>query len=113
MHEVGIMQEAVRMAIETAQANKARRVTRLCLRVGAMSGVVADSLRFAFDMVCQGTAAEGASLEIETVPATCWCEPCRAEFVSEDYLAECPRCSALSAKLCRGRELEITSVELS
>lgn len=107
------MQEAVRMAVETARAQNASRIHCLRLRVGAMSGVVPDSLRFAFDMVSQDTLAQGASLEIETVPATCWCGACQAEFVCEDYVNECPRCHELSGELRRGRELEIAAVEVS
>ncbi len=113
MHEVGLMMEAVRMAVETAQAQKASRVNRLRLRVGAMSGAVPDALTFAFDMVCRGTPAEGATLEIEAVPAACWCAACAAEFESADFLGECPRCGALSAELRRGRELELAAVEVS
>ena len=109
MHEVAIMEEAVRLAAEAAGA---RRVRKLSLRVGALSGVVPDALRFAFDVVGRGTAVEGASLEIENVPAVCWCAACAREFESENFLDECPRCHNLSGDLRRGRELEIAAVEL-
>jgi hydrogenase nickel incorporation protein HypA/HybF len=113
MHEVGIMQEALRMALETAQSSKASRIHEVRLRVGAMSGVVPDALRFAFDVLCRETIAEGARLEIEAVPATCWCAACAAEFVCEDYVNACPTCSELSGELRRGRELELAAVEMS
>lgn len=101
------------MALETAKARGATRVHRLCLRVGRMSGVVPEALSFAFDLVCRGTPAEGARLEIETVPATCWCGTCQAEFECEDFIGECPRCHCLSGELRRGRELDLASVEMS
>lgn len=113
MHEVGIMSEAVRMAIETATASGASRVLGLRLRVGAMSGVVPDALHFAFDMVCRDTIAEDARLEIEPVPASCWCRVCQVEFECEDFVNECPHCHELSGELRRGRELELASVEMS
>jgi hydrogenase nickel incorporation protein HypA/HybF len=113
MHEVGIMTEAVRLAIETARTRQAGRVHRLRLRVGAMSGAAPDALSFAFDVVCRGTIAEGAVLDIEAVPAACWCATCAAEFESGDFLGECPRCGALSSELRRGRELELAAVEVS
>ena len=109
MHEVAIMEEAVRLAVKAAGA---RRIRKLSLRVGALSGVVPDALRFAFDVVGRGTAVEGASLEIENVPAVCWCAACGREFESENFLDECPRCHNLSGDLRRGRELEIAAVEL-
>jgi len=77
-----------------------------------LSGAVPDALRFAFDVVGRGTAVEGANLEIESVPAICWCATCGREFESENFLDECPRCHNLSGDLRRGRELEIAAVEL-
>ena len=113
MHEVSLMENAVRMALYTARASGGERVHRLRLRVGTMSGVVPEALRFAWDIVCQGTAAEGAELEIEEVPATCWCAPCAVEFATPDFLGECPHCHAVSAELRRGTEMELASIEFS
>src|SRR5690242_16884189 len=76
MHEVSIMEEAVRLAVDAAKATGARRVVGLRLRVGTLSGAVPDALRFAFDVVCRNTMADGASLEIEPVPAAAWCATC-------------------------------------
>jgi hydrogenase nickel incorporation protein HypA/HybF len=113
MHEVSIMEEAVRMAVETAKASGANRVLVLRLRVGTLSGAVPEALRFAFDVVCRDTIAEGASLEMETVPAAGWCPVCRAEFECADFTNECPRCHNPNGVLRRGRELEIASVEIA
>ena len=113
MHEVAIMEEAVRMAVESARASGATRVLELRLRVGTLSGVVPEALRFAFDVVCQGTLAEGATLEMEIVPATGWCPDCQAEYPCDHYFSECPRCQQFNGQLQRGRELEISSVEIS
>lgn len=112
MHEVGIMTEAVRMASESAQAAGAKRVTVLKLRIGVLSGVVPAALDFAWDVVRRGSVAESARLEIESVPAVCWCVTCQAEFACQEFLSECPRCHDLSGDLRRGRELEIAAVEL-
>ena len=85
MHEVSIMEEAVRMAVDAAKSAGASRVLALRLRVGALSGAVPEALRFAFDVVCRDTIAEGASLEMETVPAAGWCPVCRAEFAMRGF----------------------------
>jgi hydrogenase nickel incorporation protein HypA/HybF len=113
MHEVSIMAEAVRMAVESAQAAGARRITGLRLRVGKLSGAVPEAMTFAWDVVSRDTIAAGAQLEIESVPAAGWCEACQAEFACMDYLNECPRCHEVSGELRRGRELEIASVEMN
>lgn len=113
MHELSIMQEAVRMAIETARASGADRVLSLRLRVGALSGAVPEALHFAFDVASRGTLVEDASLDIEPVSIAYWCDTCRAEFAPADFENECPRCHKLSSELRRGRELEIASLEVN
>lgn len=112
MHEVAIMSEALRMAEEAARSAGASRILKLRLRLGSLSGVVEESLRFAFDVVSHETLAAGATLEIERVPGACWCATCRAEFECVDIFNECPRCHNPSGELRRGRELEIAAVEM-
>jgi len=107
------MEEAVRVAVATAKSSGGGRILGLRLRVGVMSGVVPEAMRFAFDVVCRDTIAAGARLEIEAVPATCWCGVCRKEFPYADFLSECPRCHNVSGELRQGRELEIAAVEIS
>ena len=109
MHELGIMTEAIRMAVEAAGS---RRVRKMTLRVGVLSGVAPDALRFAFEVAAHGTVVAGAVLEIETVAAVCWCANCHQEFESGNLLDACPRCNDLSGDLRRGRGLEIAAVEL-
>jgi hydrogenase nickel incorporation protein HypA/HybF len=112
MHEVSLMTEALRMAVDAAKSAGASRVLKLQLRIGRLSGVVPEAMQFAFDLVCRDTMAAGARLEIETVPAVCRCATCRTEFECADFVNECPGCHNLSGELRRGRELEIASVEM-
>lgn len=112
MHEVSLIAEAVRIALETAQSAGAAQVRGLRLRVGALSGAVPEAMQFAWDVACQGTIAEGARLEIERVAPVCWCPFCGSEFASDDFFGECPSCRKPSGDLRCGRELEIAAVEM-
>lgn len=112
MHEVSIMAEAVRMAVESAQAAGAQRITGLRLSVGALSGVVPDALQFAFEAVSAGTLAEHAVLTIDCVPARFWCETCQQEFAATQLFAECPQCNRSSHELRAGRELALAAMEI-
>src|SRR5689334_17325136 len=109
MHEVSIMTEAVRLAVEAAGS---RRIAVLRLRVGTLSGAAPDALRFAWDVVRAGTPAAAARLDIEAVPAAGWCPACEQEFACADFANECPRCHQPGGELRRGRELAIAAVEL-
>jgi hydrogenase nickel incorporation protein HypA/HybF len=112
MHEYSIMQNALNAALREARLAGAARVHAIRLRIGVLSGVVPDALRFAFEALTPGTAAEGALLAIEEVPARFWCAACRREFVSANLFAECPDCHGPSGELRSGRELELTSMEV-
>lgn len=113
MHEAGLMQSVLELAFsQTAEAG-ATRIERLLLRVGDLSGVVPEALQIAFDAAAPGTAAEGAELILESVPVECWCELCGADFRPQDIIYSCPHCGQISARLERGRELELVSLEVS
>ena len=113
MHEFSIMQSALETAAQKTRAAGAGRIHRLKLRVGRLSGVVPEALRFAFDGLKPDSLAAGAQLEIEEVPAVCWCPDCAAEFETADLKYECPRCHQPSGDLRRGREMELASLEIS
>ena len=99
------------MAVEAAHAAGAGRIIRLRLRVGRLSGAVPEAMEFAWDVVRRDTIAENAWLEIESIPAVCWCAACQVEFECADFFDECPRCHNPGGELRRGRELEIAMVE--
>jgi hydrogenase nickel incorporation protein HypA/HybF len=99
------------MAIAAAHRNGAHRITALKLRIGVLSGVVPEALQFAWDVVTRQTIAEGAQLEIESVPASAWCPVCQAGFACADFYTECPRCHQVIGELRHGRELELVAVE--
>jgi hydrogenase nickel incorporation protein HypA/HybF len=115
MHEVGIMQSALALALRFATEKNARRIDRVVLRIGALAGVEPDALRFAFEVVSHGTTAEGAKLEIEWVPAEVFCPKCQREFANEDggYIFNCPGCGDLCGEIRRGRELELSRIEIT
>ena len=112
MHEIGLMQRMVEVALERAAGAGARHVQRVTVRVGAESGVVPDVIMFAFDVATRGTIAEGAVLQIEDVPLACFCLACDLEFAPADALHECPRCHRLGAQVRRGQEFELASLEI-
>lgn len=113
MHEFSIMESALETAAQKTRAAGATQIHRLKLRVGKLSGVVPEALRFAFDGLKANSIAAQAQLEIEEVPAVCWCADCAAEFETPDLKYECPRCHLPSGDLRRGLEMELASLEIS
>ena len=108
MHELGITQSIVETVLDSVGQ---RRITGLCLEIGALSGVVSDSVRFCFDIVAQGTALEGARLNIVEPPGRGCCRECGADFELDDLIVLCP-CGSADVAVTAGRQLRVTSVEV-
>ena len=114
MHEVGIMASAMDTVLAQARSHGASRVHLIVLRIGALSGVQPEALRFAFDVVAKGTPADGATLEIDMVPARARCPDCDLEFEPDSgFIFTCPKCSRICGELSAGRELELARIEVS
>jgi len=108
------METALELAAAQTRQAGGSRVHRLRLKVGVLSGVVPEALRFAFQALSPGTVAEGARLEIIPVPARHWCRTCRQEFENiDDMIPDCPRCRTPTLVARGGRELELDSLEVS
>ncbi|MGB8703097.1 MAG: hydrogenase maturation nickel metallochaperone HypA [Thermosynechococcaceae cyanobacterium] len=113
MHEVGLMENALAIALDYATREHASRIHQIALRVGDLSGVEPDALRFAFDVVAQGTIAEQAQLNIESCPTLCYCNTCQTPFRPRELGYECPTCQTWSTSILQGEELELASLEVS
>ena len=108
MHELALTQSIVEIVAQHAGDGRVRRVT---LKVGKLSCVMPDAIRFCFDVVAAGTALEGARLEIIEVPALGQCRVCGEEFVRETLWAICP-CGSSDFEPRAGQELLVKEYEL-
>lgn len=109
MHELSVTQSIVDAVVERMGD---ATVTGVCLEVGRLSGVVPDAVRFCFDVVCAGTTLEGARLVIVEPPGRARCRDCAGEFGLDYPIPLCP-CGSANVEITQGRQLRITSVEVS
>ena len=113
MHELSIATNIVEIASQHAQEAGGGRVAAVTLRIGRLSCVHEDALRYSFELVREGTPLAGAELRIVAVPVTVWCPRCNAAFELPGIQRfACPICSTPSADICAGRELDLESIEL-
>jgi hydrogenase nickel incorporation protein HypA/HybF len=106
VHELGITESLVDAVIARLPDKQVRSIR---LEIGALSGVVADSVRFCFDIVTEGTSLEGATLEITEPPARCHCRICGCDFEPDGPIVICP-CGSAEVTVLAGQDLKITSV---
>lgn len=113
MHELSIATSLVEIAAEEAAKLGAARVTAVHVRVGALSGVVADALRFSWEIATADTPIAGALLQIDEVPVTIYCDRCAAERTLPSAQGfRCPVCGELALQIRGGRDLALTALEV-
>jgi len=108
MHELSISRNIVAIVGEAARGRRVRRVT---LEIGKLSGVMCEALAFSFDLVAQGTAVEGAALDIREIEGRARCLQCDAELVVPDFFTVC-RCGSRRLSHLSGEELNVKSIDL-
>ncbi len=122
MHEYALMQSIVNAIQEQLTA---AQITAPVLEVGLTIGVLEvhseAAARQAFTVLTQGTALEGAQLNLTIQPATQVCPACghHATFLVDHFhahdplpLVPCPRCGEM-ANLSGGRGVEAIEVVLA
>ena len=108
MHELSLMEslvEAVQSSVRDA------RVVTVRLEVGQLTCVSVAALRFCFEVCTQGTAIEGAELEILEIPARGRCRSCGRDGLVHGPIPTC-RCGSFDLLLHTGNELRLKELEV-
>lgn len=111
MHEVSIIQNVVGIVCTKASENNLEKINKVSLKIGELSGVCEDSLRFAFNAVSKDTIVEDAELIIEKVEATAKCNSCNISFKIDHFNKLCPKCKKFCDNVLSGYELYINTIE--
>src|SRR5512136_2258132 len=112
MHELSIVASLFETLEEKAREHRARKITRVRLKVGRLAGVVPEFLKTAFDVYKEGTIAAQAEVEIDETPVTVRCRRCGAETKKDDFVLACPACGSTDIELVEGLELLLERIEL-
>jgi hydrogenase nickel incorporation protein HypA/HybF len=114
MHELSLAINLVEIAEAAVKRHSVARVEAVHLRLGIFSGVVADSLLFAYDIATEGTLLAGSSLIVEEVPLVIYCPQCQLERELDNLQSLlCPVCGTASNEIRRGKEIEIAYLEVA
>jgi hydrogenase nickel incorporation protein HypA/HybF len=112
VHEIGIAQEVLKILENKAASFGPGAIKSVKLSVGALSGIVADSLQFALEVTSRGTRAEGMRVNITVIPARGKCRSCAHEWDFKPGQMECPACGVADISLSGGEELRVDSFEM-
>ena len=112
MHELAITQSMFDLVLEQAKKAGAKKVGKINLVIGEMTGVVGDCVQFYFDFISKETLAEGAVLSFVMVPPQARCQGCDKLFELKEFDWACPYCHGNSMEIIAGKELFVESIEV-
>jgi hydrogenase nickel incorporation protein HypA/HybF len=112
VHETGIAWSI----LETAKQEASRAgapLTAVGVRLGEMSGVVEEALRFAFEALRAEAGVPEAALVIEPIPVEALCPGCGSTRRPEgELILWCPDCGS-PMRVVSGEQMEIAWIEVA
>ena len=73
MHEMAITQSMFDLVLQHAEEAGTRKVGKINLVIGELTGVVGECVQFYLEFLSRGTVVEGAMLDVTLVPAKARC----------------------------------------
>jgi hydrogenase nickel incorporation protein HypA/HybF len=112
MHELSVAQGIVDIVVQHVPKPDLPNVRTIRLKIGAVAGIVPDSLEFSFSVITADTPLAQAALAVEIVPFTVKCRQCGAESVNDQGIILCSHCGSSDTGIIAGTEMQIASIEL-
>lgn len=114
------MQQIINTVLEEAKKYNAKKIYKIVLEIGELTFLGEEQLKFAFDILKEGTIAEEAELVIKKIKARIKCK-CGYEGyveygIKDDFhlvfpIIKCPICNN-EVEIVRGRECLIKKMEM-
>lgn len=112
MHEYGIAQSLIESCEKHARENSAKKVTKVVVKIGILSGVEPHLLREAYEMFRLGTVCGDAELVLNLQKVKVHCNVCGHEAELEKNEFVCPKCGSFDINVLDGDEMFLMSLEL-
>jgi hydrogenase nickel incorporation protein HypA/HybF len=110
VHEYSIARTLIQQVKELLAKHAGDQITEVRVSVGEFSGIEADLLSMAYEMLVEGTSLSISKLLVSRVPLAARCGQCDYEFRIERFKFVCPRCNDRRVVVVRGEEMVLESV---
>ena len=113
MHEMSLAESVLQLIEDAARRDRFNKVRTVWLEIGQLSGVEPEALAFCFDAVTLSTLAEGARLEIITLPGQGWCQACAKTAPMTEVFDACPHCGSYPLQVTAGTDMRVKELEVT
>jgi len=112
VHEASLARALWRQVEAEMACRPARRLLAMDVAIGAFSGIEAESLEFALDLLVRESDWPDAEVRLRTEPLTMVCTACGREFAPEGLRLACPACGSADTDPVRGTDLRLESLDV-
>lgn len=110
MHELSVTESILNIVLQHTPSDK--RVSDIYLVIGQFSSIVDNSVQFYWDTISENTAAAGAKLHFERIPAELQCLDCHHIYTPGKDNFDCPACKSHHIRVVKGEEFYVESIEV-
>lgn len=111
VHEVSLIRAIVGASLEAAERHGASRIVGVAVVLGELSHISDEAMRFNFEVLSRGTAAEGAQVNITREPGVMACRDCGASNPA-GQLRVCPSCRSVRVEVTGGDQCYLESIDV-
>lgn len=111
MHELSIASSIIETVTAEMLLRGLTSISKVGLRIGVLTNVDPEALRFGYETMVVDTPLAGSTLEIESPPVKAVCRNCGLSFEAHDFIFICPNCESGDNEVTQGKELDIAYLE--
>lgn len=112
MHETARVEAVFRTLQNELAKHEVKRVLKVTLVVGELSGADVDHIVEHLEEYAKGTPLEGAEYEVVSKPVEFECTDCDARYGADTEGAGCPKCHSLRQSIVGGQEFGVESLDV-
>ncbi len=112
MHELSLLENVLEILQDNAATQGFKQVKKVCLKIGKLSCVEPEALRFGFDQVMKNTLADQAELEIIQTEGAGVCGQCGQTVQLETLHDPCALCGHFDVVITQGNEMSIKELRV-
>jgi len=112
MHELSVAQNIIEIIQQSVPEPEWNRVRVVHIKIGAVAGIVPDSLEFSFQAITAESALCNARMITEYIPFLVHCRTCNTDTENDDGFGICGKCGSADIQILSGTELQIKDIEL-
>lgn len=112
MHEMSLVSSLHEIVNGAMDLQGDSRVRCVYLKIGQLSCVDPDTLRWCISSTAEGTRLEHADIVIDIEPGLAHCERCDKDYEPETLMSPCPHCGTNAQTILSGRDMRVSAIDI-